>query len=136
MKVCSHRGFCHNDAPQPLAAFPKHRTARDGRRGYCKVCERGMNRAYYRKNKAELNAKTVARRRNNGGTRAELTSTEERSEDGYKCLALDVLMLAISDHAKGQCEPEFWNSPQYELFCDAAGLHPDWIRRNVLEQTA
>ena len=61
-----------------------------------------------------------------------LTTMKQREEDGYKCLAIDVLTLAVLGHKEGATDAGFWNSWNFELFCALADQHPDYIRRGVL----
>ena len=122
MKICSSQQYCHNPNPQPPGNFHKTRENSDGLCGECKVCKRAKNNVRYSLSLREHSA--------------ELTSQEERRVDGYKCLALDALTVAVVDYKRGECEPEFWYSDSFDTFCDMAGLHPDYVRRNVLEAEA
>lgn len=60
-----------------------------------------------------------------------LTTMKERSEDPWRCLALDILTVSVLDHNRGECEPEWWSSEIFELCCDAIGWHPDYIKRHM-----
>ena len=60
-----------------------------------------------------------------------ITNCEEREVDPWKALCCDILVLAVLDHKRGQCDPEFWFSREYELYCDLIGWHPDYIRNHL-----
>ena len=141
MKICSLQTACHNASPQPLGNFGIRTRSRDGLTAACKACRNDAARLYDQMRDPELKRakwRLYSKKRQNKAKLAklELTSLEDRREDGHKCLALDVLMVAISDHKKGNCEESWWYSDLFDTFCDVAGLHPDYIRRNVIEAKA
>ena len=140
-KVCSLQTACHNASPQPLENFGIRNASQDGLTAACKECKNDASRLYDQKRDPEVKRAKWRKYSKNRKVKEklgkfELTSVEDRRKDGHKCLALDVLMVAISDHKKGNCEPEFWYSDSFDTFCDMAGLHPDYVRRNVLEAEA
>ena len=59
------------------------------------------------------------------------TTKDEREADGWKCLCVDALVVAVDDHKEGKVEPEFWTSWVFELMCAQADCNPDYIRRGL-----
>ena len=126
----------------PKCGIPKPKTSdhyypnKDGKLwGCCKVCWNERSRANYHK---EKQAKYRPQK-----NESLLTTKKEREEDGYKCLAIDVLTLAVLGHKEGDTDPGFWNSWNFELFCAMADMNPEYIRRGIgvgeapiLEETA
>ena len=64
-------------------------------------------------------------------TQKKYTTKEEREADGWKCLCVDALVVAVDDHKEGKVEPEFWTSWVFELMCAQADCNPDYIRRGL-----
>jgi len=94
----------------------------------CKPCRNERSKRYFRENKEEVKRKRTEKKRKNEGL---LTSMRERQGDGYKCLALDVLTLAV---LAPDTTAEFWHSWEFELFCATGDVDPDYIRRGVREK--
>lgn len=105
----------------------------------CKRCQNEIERERKRK-RAEIMPKTGPKRppRSKASNTANapinyglLTTMKERQADPERCLAQDILTVAILDHHAGQCDPDFWTSYLYELCCDVLDWHPDYIKRNI-----
>lgn len=57
-------------------------------------------------------------------------------EDGYKALALQVIVLAVRDYknktrSRGALMKHFFNTYRLDFYCDICGLDPDFIRSTL-----
>ena len=115
-KTCSH---CKKSLPATSEYFYKRGDRPPGHFiSACKAC------------------RAVIRKRSKAGLSEPepYTSMEMREADGYKCLAVDALVIAVNDYKKGECEPEFFDSDMFKLLCELADCLPEYIRRGIMSE--